>query len=119
VRVRRTDRFRRDYRKLPQTIQERVDQKLRFLLRDPRHPSLRIHKIRGVEGLWELSVMRNELPGDLRNQHGSLRTTRRGISQHPGRDLKLLRACLRGVKSAIRFTSRVSAQSHSMQVPRS
>ena len=49
--------------------------------------------------------MRNELPGDLRNQHGSLRTTRRGISQHPGRDLKdsLLRACLRGVKSAIRF----------------
>ena len=59
MRVRRTDRFRRDYRKLPQTIQERVDQKLRFLLRDPRHPSLRIHKIRGVEGLWELSVTMN------------------------------------------------------------
>ena len=47
------------YQKLPRNIQERVDQKLRFLLRDPRHPSLRIHKIRGVEGLWEFSVTMN------------------------------------------------------------
>ena len=59
MKVRRTDRFRRDYQKLPRNIQERVDQKLRFLLRDPRHPSLRIHKIRGVEGLWEFSVTMN------------------------------------------------------------
>jgi len=36
-----------------------VDQKLRFLLRDPRHPSLQVHKVRGVEGLWEFSVTMN------------------------------------------------------------
>lgn len=44
MKVRRTDRFKRDY------------QKLGFLLRDPRHPSLRIHKLRSVEGLWEFRV---------------------------------------------------------------
>ncbi len=53
MKVRRTDRFKEDYQKLPLDIQQRVDQKLRFLLRDPRHPSLRVHKVRGVEGLWE------------------------------------------------------------------
>ena len=53
MKVRRTDRFKKDYQKLPLDIQQRVDQKLRFLLRDPRHPSLRVHKVRSVEGLWE------------------------------------------------------------------
>ena len=59
MKVRRTDRFKEDYQKLPLGIQQRVDQKLRFLLRDPRHPSLRVHKVRGVEGLWEFSVTMN------------------------------------------------------------
>jgi mRNA interferase RelE/StbE len=59
MKIRRTDRFKRDYQKLPSDIQKRVDQKLRFLLRDPRHPSLRVHKLRGVEGLWEFSVTMN------------------------------------------------------------
>ena len=59
MKIRRTDRFRRDYQKLPAHVQQRVDQKLRFLLRDPRHPSLRIHKVRGVAGLWEFSVTMN------------------------------------------------------------
>jgi mRNA-degrading endonuclease RelE of RelBE toxin-antitoxin system len=57
--IRRTDRFKKDYQKLPSDIQQRVDQKLRFLLRDPRHPSLRVHKLRGVEALWEFSVTMN------------------------------------------------------------
>ena len=59
MKVRRTDRFKKDYQKLPSDIQRRVEQKLRFLIRDPRHPSLRIHKLRGVEGLWEFSVTMN------------------------------------------------------------
>ncbi|HBY97935.1 MAG: type II toxin-antitoxin system RelE/ParE family toxin [Ardenticatenaceae bacterium] len=59
MKVRRTDRFKKDYQKLPADIQQRVDQKLRFLLRDPRHPSLRVHKVQGVEGLWEFSVTMN------------------------------------------------------------
>jgi mRNA interferase RelE/StbE len=59
MKIRRTDRFKKDYQKLPSDIQQRVDQKLRFLLRDPRHPSLRVHKLQGVEGLWEFSVTMN------------------------------------------------------------
>jgi mRNA interferase RelE/StbE len=56
MKIRRTDRFKKDYRALPEDIQRRVDEKLRFLLRDPRHPSLWVHKIRGAKGLWEFSV---------------------------------------------------------------
>ena len=59
MKVRRTDHFKKDYQKLPANIQQRVDQKLRFLISDPRHPSLRIHKLRGVEELWEFSVTMN------------------------------------------------------------
>jgi len=56
MKARRTNRFKKDYQKLPSDIQQQVDQKLRFLLRDLRHPSLRVHKLRGTEGLWEFSV---------------------------------------------------------------
>ena len=59
MKIRLTDRFKKDYQKLPPNIQQRVDEKLRFLLRDPRHPSLRVHKLRGAEGLWEFSVTMN------------------------------------------------------------
>jgi len=59
VKFRRTNRFKKEYQKLPSDIQRRVDQKLRLLLRDPRYPSLRVHKLRGVEGLWEFSVTMN------------------------------------------------------------
>jgi Plasmid stabilisation system protein. len=59
MKIRRTDRFKKDYQKLPPEIQERLAQKLRLLVQNPRHPSLRVHKIRGVEGLWEFSVTMN------------------------------------------------------------
>jgi mRNA interferase RelE/StbE len=59
MKVRRTERFKQDYQKLPQDVQERVDKKLRLLLRGLRHPSLRVHKVRGVKGLWEFSVTMN------------------------------------------------------------
>ena len=59
MKIRRTDHFKKDYQKLPSDIQQRVDQKLRFLLRDPHHPSLRVHKLRDVKGLWEFSVTMN------------------------------------------------------------
>lgn len=59
MKIRRTERFKKDYQKLPEDVPERVDRKLRLLLRDPRHPSLRVHKVRGVEGLWEFSVTMN------------------------------------------------------------
>ena len=59
MKVRRTERFKKDYQKLPADIQQRVDEKLSFLLHNGRYPSLRVHKLRGIEGLWELSVTMN------------------------------------------------------------
>lgn len=59
MKIRVTNRFKKDYQKLPKNIQQRVDEKLRFLLHDMRYPSLRVHKLRGVEGPWEFSVTMN------------------------------------------------------------
>ena len=59
MKFRRTNRFKKDYQELSTDIQRRVDKQLRLLLRDPRYPSLRVHKLRGVEGLWEFSVTKN------------------------------------------------------------
>jgi mRNA-degrading endonuclease RelE of RelBE toxin-antitoxin system len=70
MKIRRTDRFKKDYRKLPKDIQERLDEKLRFLLRDPWHPSLRIHKVRGVEGLRAFGVtMQCRVPFEIEGEH--------------------------------------------------
>jgi len=59
MKIRRTRRFKKDYQKLSTDIQRRTDEKLRLLLLDRRYPSLRVHRVRGVPGLWELSVTRN------------------------------------------------------------
>lgn len=59
MKIRRTKRFKKDYKKLSKNIQQRTNEKLRFLLRDRRHPSLRVHRVRGVQGLWEMSVTMN------------------------------------------------------------
>jgi mRNA-degrading endonuclease RelE of RelBE toxin-antitoxin system len=47
--IRRTDAFLRDYRALPIEIRERVEKKLRLLLEDFRHPSLRLKKLKGTD----------------------------------------------------------------------
>ncbi len=50
----RTDKsFDRDYARLPQQIQDRVDKQLALLLTNPRHPSLRIQKMKGQREIWE------------------------------------------------------------------
>jgi len=41
------------YVKIPKTIQTKVDKQLRFLVANPKHPSLRIHKLNDD---WELYV---------------------------------------------------------------
>ena len=45
--------FRKDYKKLPPGIQEKVDKQLEFLLMNPDHPSLNLHPIRGTKSIWE------------------------------------------------------------------
>ncbi len=45
--------FKKDYKKLPNEIKEKVDKQLEFLLSNPDHPSLNLHPIRGTKGIWE------------------------------------------------------------------
>lgn len=45
--------FDQDYAKLPKNIQALAEKQLALLLENPRHPSLRIKKIKGCKDLWE------------------------------------------------------------------
>jgi mRNA-degrading endonuclease RelE of RelBE toxin-antitoxin system len=45
--------FDRDYARLPNHIQERVDSKLALFLQDSRHPSLGVKKMEGWGDVWE------------------------------------------------------------------
>jgi len=49
VKIRRTNSFLKDYRNLPPDIQVRVDKQLVFLLENPKHPSLRLKKLKGTD----------------------------------------------------------------------
>lgn len=52
-----TKPFVKDYEKLPKNIQDNVDRKLKFLLRDIQYPSLRVKKVRGYDDdVWEGSI---------------------------------------------------------------
>lgn len=54
--IRRSSRFERDYRNLPKEIQKQTDKKLKFLLSDMYHPSLRVKGVKKYKGLYELSI---------------------------------------------------------------
>lgn len=45
--------FKKDYKKLPGEIRDKVDKQLKLLVENPRHPSLNLHQIRGTKGIWE------------------------------------------------------------------
>jgi len=54
-----TERFVKQYERLPKTIQRKVDKALRLLDADFRHPCLRSHPVEGEEGteaVFEASV---------------------------------------------------------------
>ena len=60
----RTDRFKRDFRDLPERIKRRAEQALRFLSANLRHPSLRAKKMEGQRDpqgrdIWEARVSRS------------------------------------------------------------
>lgn len=48
-----TKNFVRDYRRLPEAIQNTVDKQLELLLSNPQHPSLSIKKMNDPRGIWE------------------------------------------------------------------
>ena len=51
--------FREDYKRLPKNIQAKADKQLRFLIENPKHPSLKVHRIEGTHGFWEFYVDRS------------------------------------------------------------
>ena len=45
--------FRKAYQQLPAPIQTKVDKQIYLFGENPGHPSLRVHQLRGAEGIWE------------------------------------------------------------------
>ena len=56
MRILRTDRFLRDYRELPARVQRQADRKLRYLVQDVGHLSLRVKRVRKYRGVYEGSI---------------------------------------------------------------
>jgi len=48
-----TEKFKKQYRKLPPVIQDLVKKQLAFLLSNPKHPSLNIKKMNDPRNIWE------------------------------------------------------------------
>jgi mRNA interferase RelE/StbE len=57
VKIRRTNSFLKDYQGLPAEMQTRVDKQLARLLENPRHPSLRLKKLKGTQ-IFEVRITR-------------------------------------------------------------
>jgi mRNA interferase RelE/StbE len=51
-----TKPFKKDYRGLPENIQNQIDDQITRLLDDPKHPSLRIKKMEGHQSIWEARI---------------------------------------------------------------
>lgn len=52
----RTERFLRDYAKLPGEVRRQTDRKLRHLAQDIRRPSLRVKRVRKYRDVFEGSI---------------------------------------------------------------
>lgn len=51
--------FDKAFVRLPKNIRETTYDKLDLYLGNPQHPSLRIKRIKGAKGIWEMSVTMN------------------------------------------------------------
>lgn len=57
MKIVRSPRFDRAYKKLPPDVQGLFKRKIRLLVESNlRHPSLRVKRIRGTAGIWEASI---------------------------------------------------------------
>ncbi len=46
----------KDFRRLPSPIKKKAHKQLKFLITDASHPSLRLKKMPGREGVWEARI---------------------------------------------------------------
>ena len=54
--------FKKQFKKLPQKLQDQFAERLRLFLEDPTHPRLRVHPLKGTyAGYWSMNIS-----GDLR-----------------------------------------------------
>ncbi|HMT21919.1 MAG TPA: hypothetical protein PKE20_11870 [Promineifilum sp.] len=59
MRLVRSERFKHAYRKLEPTEQELVKKALRQLIMDRFYPGLRVKRIQGTDGIWEMRAGRD------------------------------------------------------------
>lgn len=53
MKYQRTERFNRNFDKLPEAIQDKAVAAIEKFMGDPKYPSLRVKKMKGYEGIWE------------------------------------------------------------------
>lgn len=56
MKIERTLRFRRAFKKLPREIQSLFGDKIIQFIDDWHHPSLRVKRIHGTDNIWEASL---------------------------------------------------------------
>ncbi len=57
MKVNRTRDFVKQYKKLPNHIQEKFNERLRLWLQNPDHSILRVHALKGeLQGCWSMNV---------------------------------------------------------------
>ncbi len=59
MKIQTTRPFVRDYSALPESIKKQAEKQFSLLLENPRHPSLRIKKIKGHPYIWEGRITKN------------------------------------------------------------
>jgi addiction module RelE/StbE family toxin len=70
VKVSFTKPFKRDYKGLPENIQDQIDKQIIQLIENPKHPSLNIKKMEGHKSIWEARITKGyrmtfQIDGDI------------------------------------------------------
>ncbi len=55
----RTERFKKDFQRLPHDVQKRTGKALELFVANRRHPSLHVKTMEGAPDIWELRVSDN------------------------------------------------------------
>jgi mRNA-degrading endonuclease RelE of RelBE toxin-antitoxin system len=83
MQFRRTERFKKAFRALPASIQQKAIKALRLLAENPRHPSLQVKKIQGMENIWEGRVdQKYRFTFQFENENDQIVVVLRNIDNH-------------------------------------
>lgn len=58
MKIIRGNRFKKEFKRLPDHVQARAKKQLALLLENPHHPSLQTKKMEGHQGIWEGRISR-------------------------------------------------------------